>query len=117
MEEATDLQIEPFYRVLLAEARQPIYHDGLFTLVNGPDRDALVFAWTLGDDWRLVTLNYTDRPAKCSIVLPEGLFLAPLLAAREVFSNASAALGEENLSEVAFDPDLPAFGVQVWRPR
>jgi glycosidase len=117
MEEATDLNIEPFYRTLLEEARQPIYHNGLFTLVNGPGEGALAFAWTLRDDWRLVALNYTDRPVKRSLALPDGLFPAPLLPAREVFSNASTALGEERLLEPTFDPDLPAFGVQIWRPR
>lgn len=116
MEEATDVEIAPFYRALLDEARQPIYHDGLFTLATGPGKDVLVFAWTLGDDWRLVALNYTDRPVKASVALPDGLFPALLLTAREVFSHASAALGEERLL-AAFDSDLPAFGVQIWRPR
>ncbi|HEY7358261.1 MAG TPA: alpha-amylase family glycosyl hydrolase [Ktedonobacterales bacterium] len=117
MEEATDLEIAPFYRVLLDEARQPIYHVGVFTLVNGPGEGPLVFAWTLRNDWRLVAVNYTDHPAKASVALPGGLSPAPILSAREVFSHASAAPGEERLSEAAFALDLPAFGVQVWRSR
>jgi hypothetical protein len=117
LEEATDLLIEPFYRALLGEACQAIYREGLFTLLTGGSEDVLVFAWTLEHDWRLVVINYVDRQTHLSLVLPESLFPAPLTSAREVFSAASAVLGEEHRPDVSFELDVPAFGVQVWRPR
>ncbi len=117
LEEATDLAIEPFYRALLGEAHQPIYRDGLFTPIDGPTEEALAFAWTMGDDWRLVVVNYAAHPSPVTITLPDALFQTPLLSAREVFSDASVALGEEGQGRAALALDLPAFGVQVWRPR
>jgi hypothetical protein len=101
---------------LLDEARQPIYHDVLFTLINGLSERGLVCAWTLEQDWRLVVLNDTDRPVHLAIPLPERLFPASLLPAQEVFSGASLVLGEQR-QQGALHPDLPPFGVQMWRPR
>ncbi len=115
LEEATDLLVEPFYRALLGEACQAVYHDGLFTPINAGD-DALVFCWTLEDDWRLVVVNYTNRPAHLSISLPDGLFPTRLLPAREVLSNASAVLDGEHLADAPFHLDMPPYGVRIWRP-
>ena len=41
-EEATDLVIEPFYRALVGELRQAMYHDGLFTLIESQHEQVLV---------------------------------------------------------------------------
>lgn len=117
LEEATDLLIEPFYRALLGEVRQPIYHDGSFTPINRVNEDALVFCWTLENDWRLVVVNAANRPTHVSFPLPDSLFLPGLTPAREVLSGASSVLGGDSLTDAAFDLNLPAFGVQVWRPR
>lgn len=116
LEEAADLLIEPFYRALLGEARQAIYHDGLFTLLDAGD-DTLAFCWTLEDDWRLVVVNAVNRPAHVSVALPDDLLPAGLTSAREALSNANAMLGGESQPNATFDVDVPAFGAQVWRPR
>lgn len=118
LEEASDLSIQPFYRVLLSEASQPIYHTGTYTPLNtiAPD-GVLVFCWTLGSDWRLVVVNYTDQPIDASLALPDLLRPANFASMREVFSDASAVSGGERLSERTLHLHLPAFGVQVWQPR
>jgi glycosidase len=117
LEEATDLLIEPFYRTLLDDVHQAVYHDGLFSLIDGAQNDVLVFCWTLENDWRVVAINCASQPKHISIALPDDLFPTALLPARELLSNASVVLGAEGLSSLAFDLDLPAFGVQIWRPR
>jgi len=117
LEEATDLLIEPFYRALLGEASQPIFRDGCFTPLDGTGEAVLAFVWTMGDDWRLVVVNYAAHASQVTITLPDGLFQAPLLSAREVFSGASVAKGEEGRAGAPFTLDLAAYGVQVWRPR
>lgn len=110
--EATDVEVEPFYQALLAEAHQPMYHDGIFTLINGWSEDILVCAWALGNNWRLIVLNYTNHPARTSIALPAGLLPAPLMPTRAILSGASTTL-EGGQLELAL---MPAFGVQIWRP-
>jgi hypothetical protein len=117
LEEATDLVIAPFYRALLDELRQPIYHDGFFTLIESKQEQVLVYCWTLDQDWRLVIINYADSPTPASIDLPEALFQATLLPVEEVFSTDRTVLGEDGQSALVFSLDLPAFGIQIWRPR
>ncbi|HEY7347742.1 MAG TPA: alpha-amylase family glycosyl hydrolase [Ktedonobacterales bacterium] len=117
LEEATDLLIEPFYRALLGETRQAIYHDGLFTLIDAQNEAALAFCWTLENDWRLVVVNAANHRTPVSVALPDGLFPAGLMPAREVLSTASAVLGGKSQPDVALRLDLPAFGAQIWRPR
>jgi hypothetical protein len=118
LEEASDLSIEPFYRMLLSEANQPIYHIGTFTLLNEVAPDGiLAFCWTLGSDWRLVVVNYTDRSVDVSLVLPDALHPISPTSMHEIFSDANRTSGEERLSERALHLPLSAFDVQIWRPR
>ena len=116
-EEATDLVIEPFYRALVGELRQAMYHDGLFTLIESQHEQVLVYCWTLGQDWRLVIINYADSPTSVAIDLPDDLFPATLTPVQELFSADRTVLGEDGQSTLVFAQDVPAFGIQIWRPR
>jgi len=120
LEEATDLIVEPFYRALLGELRQPVYHDGAFTSLAEAvtyTGDVLGWYWALESDWRLVVVNYANRQLSVSIALPEGLGLVGPLPVREVLSTNSVVISGARPSDVALDLVLPAFGVQIWRPR
>ncbi len=120
LEEATDLIIEPFYRALLGELRQPIYHDGLFmSLAHAANStgDVLGWCWALESDWRLVVVNYANHQSSVSITLPEGLGLVGPLPLREALSDTSAVLSGAQPADAALDLVLPAFGVHIWRPR
>jgi hypothetical protein len=116
-DEPTDLEVEPFYRLLLGEVRQALYRDGLFTPLNGARAGVLAFAWTLEQDWRLVVVNYANQSAQVTLTLPSGLLPTSLVAAHEVFTNANALVGADDQADLTFDLNVPAFGVQVWRPR
>ena len=115
--EPTDLLMELFYRALLGEARQAMYHDGHFTPITDVNEAILAGVWTLEYDWRLVVVNYADHATHASFALPGDLFQAPVGSVQEVYSTASQQLEVGGQSAVAFDLDLPAFGAQIWRPR
>jgi hypothetical protein len=120
VDEAADLLVEPFYRMLLDEASQPVYHEGVFLplAASGISRGhVLAFCWALEADWRLIAVNCSNQPVDASIILPDDLRLAGLASLWEVFSNASAVLGEGSMSDAAVALRLPAFGAQIWRPR
>jgi hypothetical protein len=116
-DEPTDLEVEPFYRTLLGEARQTIYRAGVFTPLNGAPGTVVAFAWTLEQDWRLIVVNYADQPTHVTLALPGGLLPTSLAAAQEVFTNTNVLLSTGGQSNLTFDLDLPAFGVRIWRPR
>ena len=120
LEEAADLAVEPFYEVLLGEASQPVYHHGAFSLLAGAVHlpgSIVAFSWTLGADWRVVVVNYADHPEHCVLTLLESFCPAGLRPMREVFSGTSATLVDDEVAGVTLNAGLPAFGVQIWRPR
>ncbi len=119
-EEAADVVIQPFYRLLLGEAVQPIYHTGQFHLFSHaaslPD-SVVAFAWVQGADWRVVVVNYADQPAQACLTLPDAFCPAGLRPVREVLSGTSATIVDDPVADVLLNMHLPAFGVQIWRPR
>jgi hypothetical protein len=70
--------LSTFYHKLLAEIQAAPYHDGTFAVLGVQPilgRDAgrenlLAFAWALGEDWRIIVVNYGDQPVKGRIMLP-----------------------------------------------
>lgn len=120
LEEAADLVVEPFYEALLSEASQAIYHEGTFSLLSGAAHlpgSMVAFSWTLGADWRVVVVNYADHPEHGVLALPEAFCQAGLMPMREVLSGRSATLVDDEIAGVTLTAGLPAFGVQIWRPR
>lgn len=113
--EATDLLIEPFYRALLAEAHQSVYHDGSFLFlpaVSAQNERVLAFCWLMSDEWRLVIVNLGDQTARVSVALGNVLPDGNVLAAREALSGATTSLTGGTL-----ETRLLPFGVQVWQRR
>jgi glycosidase len=113
--EATDLLIQPFYRVLLAEAHLPIYHQGSFLFlpaVSAQDEQVLAFCWIMREDWRLVIVNCGDHIARVTVALGNILSNSSVVAAREVLGESTASLMGGTLAV-----QVPPFGVQVWRRR
>lgn len=67
-----------FYRDLLAEVNQPIYHEGEFVLLAchsvpgrcGEAERLLAYAWVLGETWRIVVANMGEERAEGRVMLP-----------------------------------------------
>lgn len=74
-----------FYRRLTNEIASNPYHDGTYMLlashpILGSDighEYIFAFAWALGEDWRIVVVNYHDQPVKGRIMLPHPAFAGP----------------------------------------
>ena len=71
--------VEAFYRALLHEATQPIYHQGEWLLReveplsadNESSTNIIAYTWRDEDERRLVAINYSDAPAQGVVSLPE----------------------------------------------
>jgi hypothetical protein len=115
LSEATDLIIQPFYRALLAEARQPIYHQGSFAFLTtacAQQEQVLAFCWLFQGDWRLAIINCGEHAAPISLAVGDLLPNPGVLAARDVLSEAAVSLADGILAV-----QVPPFGVQIWQPR
>jgi hypothetical protein len=77
--EPDNAQVEAFYRMLLDEARHPAYHAGEWRLrecnpawdLNASNRSLIAYTWRLGDERRLVVVNYSATSAQGRVPLPD----------------------------------------------
>lgn len=71
--------VEAYYRMLLEEARCPVYHEGTWNLrdcgaawdLNASHRSLITYTWRSGEDRRLVVVNYADSASQGRIPLPD----------------------------------------------
>eukprot|EP00727_Mastigamoeba_balamuthi_P007128 m51a1_g3035 putative alpha-amylase family protein (507) ;mRNA; r:912582-914496 len=67
-------EADQFYRKLSAILSSPAFRDGKFTYVGAFGNDSwrmLAWRWSLGDDKRMVVINYSDQKAGGSVVLSD----------------------------------------------
>jgi hypothetical protein len=77
--EPLNSQTEAYYRMLLAEARQPIYREGEWRLrdtvaawdLNASHRALIAYTWRHGEERRLIVVNYSPASAQGRVPLPD----------------------------------------------
>ncbi len=77
--EPANSEVEAFYRTLLGEACHPIYHEGEWQLrdtiaawdLNASNRALIAYTWRLGDERRLIVVNYSPVSAQGRVPLPD----------------------------------------------
>ena len=83
--ETPDSNLRAFYEILLHEAAQAPYHDGVYmALATNPilghdngHESLIAFIWTLGTDWRIVVVNDYFQPVKARIYIPNPAWSGP----------------------------------------
>lgn len=91
--------VEAFYRALLREATEPIYHGGDWALRAVEPTTAgdvahaslIAYTWRLGDERRVVAINYSDAPARGVIRLPDFALEGQNWTVRDILERASTA--------------------------
>jgi hypothetical protein len=71
--------IEAFYCMLMSEATLPIYHEGEWSLrevfpawdLNATSQNLIAYTWRLGDERRLIVINYSSTPSQGRVGLPD----------------------------------------------
>lgn len=121
-EEAIDESLSSFYRALIREAAHPCYHNGVYMALGahpilGSDKghEALIaFAWALGDDWRIVIVNYSAQPVEARVMLPR-----PSIGGFQLWEFANALSGNtvlhsgDDILTAGLSVELTAYGAQV----
>ena len=112
-----------FYRKLLAEVSDAPYRNGVFMALGshpilGSDtghESLLSFAWALGEDWRIIVVNYSDLTTKGRIMLPRPAF-AGLTPWRfyDVLNPGDPVLHTgDDLLIGGLPVELPGYGAQI----
>ncbi len=68
-DEPENLELEAFYRHLLAETRHPIYHEGEWRLLKTERSKLLTYQWQYEDSRRLIVLNLTSKAVEDYLTL------------------------------------------------
>lgn len=113
-----------FYRRLLTEVSDAPYREGIFmALASHPilgndtgHEHILTFAWALGEDWRIVVVNYGDQPVEGRILLPRPAF-AGLTPWRcyDVLNPGDPVLHTgDDLLIGGLPVELPSYGTQIF---
>ncbi len=105
-EEAPNLELEAFYRRLLAETRHPIYHEGNWQLLDSQFGKLLAYQWHYGDTRRLIVLNLSAQRLEDTILLSEWHGALPL---KDVIENSMYKLDENGCIVLSLD----AYGYAI----
>ncbi len=113
--------VEAFYRTLLHEATQPIYHAGEWRLREVEPRTSkspsyasiLAYTWRHGDERRLVAINYSDAPAQGIVPLPDFDLAGQKWTLREVLERASTVRPGGELSQRGVALDLAPWQASI----
>lgn len=111
-----------FYRALLTQLAQPPFHNGTYmalaahpVLGNDLGHESLIaFVWALGEDWRVVVVNYSAKPVKARVMLPR-----PALGGLQIWEFTDALSGYsalhigDDLLTAGLPLELNSYGAQV----
>lgn len=75
-EETPDSGISGFYKNLLSYADDNALHDGEWQLLEASPANLLAWVWRRKNAYRVVLVNYSDRPLKGKVKMPKG-FMPP----------------------------------------
>ncbi len=121
--EEPDRALEAFYRALLADAALPIYRDGTWCLRNvasaepggGSFANLIAYTWQLGDERRVIVINYAPGHARGRVRLPDFGLEGAMWTLREVRDGATLdALPGDDLARTGLPVELPGWGAAIW---
>lgn len=115
-----------FYRTLIGEAAHPCYHNGVYMAlathpILGSDaghESLIAFAWALGEEWRVVIVNYSPQPVEARVMLPR-----PAMGGLQSWEFADALSGEtilqlgDDILTGGLPVELKAYGAQAFLVR
>ena len=115
--------VQSFYRHLLAELSDPVFHDGEWRLLepreawsgNSSYQNFVAYSWIRGDEYRLVIVNAAPDKSQCH--LPVGF---PALAGetwelRDVLSDRQYPRSGEELQSPGLYLDLEGYDYHLFR--
>jgi hypothetical protein len=120
--EPLNSQVETFYRILIREARHPVYHEGHWRLrepwpawdLNASNRSLIAYTWRSGDERRLVVVNYSPASAQGRIPLPDFELKGATWTLYDALNRAEYERDGDEMAEYGLYVDLKAWGAHVF---
>ncbi|MCX6012663.1 MAG: alpha-amylase family glycosyl hydrolase [Chloroflexi bacterium] len=69
-DEIYDEKVKMFYDKLLAVCKSPVFHKGTWAIDESSNKDILTWHWQLGDEIKIVAINYSTESVNSSIKIP-----------------------------------------------
>lgn len=121
-EEPVDLELQHFYRRLLAFLAQPALRQGEWQLLealpaweNNPTwSEFVVYSWSHADELHLVTVNYAPHPGQCYVHLPFPWLKGRDWRLEDGLSPAVYVRSGNDLTGRGLYLELPAWGVHAF---
>ncbi|MDT7807724.1 MAG: hypothetical protein QOJ70_1537 [Acidobacteriota bacterium] len=116
--EPTDEVVSAHYRRLLAALSHAVFHDGDWRQIEpreawagNPGNEHFVASfWTLGDDFRLVTVNLSHERAQCYLPLDLPALAGRAWLLKDLLSEAEYTRDGDGLLSSGLYLDVPAYG-------
>lgn len=113
--------VEAFYRALLQEVTQPVYHTGEWVLRkveplspgDGSHANVIAYTWRDDDERRLVAINYSDAPARGVVPLPDFDLAGQKWTLREVLERVSIVQPGHELSQRGVTLELAPWQASI----
>lgn len=114
--------VEAFYRALLSEATQPIYHGGDWALrvvdpaqVGDTTHASLIaYTWRQGDERRVVAINYSDAPARGIVPLTGFALDGQNWTVRDILERASTTGAGADLAQRGLALELAPWQAAIF---
>lgn len=114
-----------FYRRLMAEVTQPIYHEGEWALMelfacwkaNTTYTNLTAHSWQHGDDYRLVVVNLMPTQSQGMIHLPQLELAGKRWVFHDVMNEVSYHRDGDELAVRGLYVDLPGYGFHLFHVR
>jgi hypothetical protein len=121
--EAADEDLLAFCKRLVEEASSPNYHAGTYMAlaanpVLGTDpgpRNLIAFAWALGNDWRIVIINYADQPTQARVMLPNPAWQGAYVRTfRDVLDGSTLQVDSGSLLAHGLEINLAPYSARIF---
>ncbi len=124
-EEPVSAQLQRFYRQLLAVVSERVFRRGTWTLLhpraawheNSSWSNVLAFEWLLGDEARVIVVNYAPLTAQCYVDVPLEGMEGGTLEFRDLMSSAVFTRERGALQTKGMYFDLPSYGFHIFDVR
>jgi WD40 repeat protein len=115
--------VQSFYRRLLAELSDPVFHDGEWRLLepreawsgNSSYQNFVAYSWIRGDEYRLVIVNIAPDKSQCHLPVGFPALAGEIWELRDMLSDRQYPRSGEELQSPGLYLDLEGYDYHLFR--
>ncbi len=121
-EETPDRELRDFYESLLRATGQEVFRDGHWRLcersgwpANQSHRSILTWCWELGEEWRLVAINFSGSPSQALVRVPWDSLRGKTCVLEDLLSNQTYERHGDEMTGAGLYVSLGAWQSHLFR--